>query len=58
MLPYGNGCKVYPDCFTCPAPDCVAVYGSNKKRQEALVEIWQPVIGKRVNTTYLNKRDK
>ena len=23
-LPYGNGCRHFPDCFTCPFPDCIA----------------------------------
>ena len=43
MLPYGNGCKLYPDCFTCLAPnDCVWEYGINKDRQKLLSDIWKP----------------
>ncbi len=44
MLPYGNGCKLYPDCFTCPMPDCVCPYGMNKKAQQVLVRIWKPYV--------------
>ena len=39
MLPYGNGCRLYPDCFTCPMPDCVSAYGANKEAQEKLVRL-------------------
>lgn len=44
VLPYGNGCKLYPDCFTCPLPDCVSHYGTNKKEQNTLNKIWKPYI--------------
>lgn len=27
-LPYGNGCSLHPDCFTCPEHDCIASYFS------------------------------
>ncbi len=42
-LPYGNGCKVYPDCFTCPGPPhCVSQYGANIKDQSKTVRKWKP----------------
>jgi len=44
MLPYGQGCRIYPDCFTCPLPDCVSHYGANKKEQNTLNKIWEPYI--------------
>lgn len=43
-LPYGNGCSLYPDCFTCPLPDCVSLYGANRKTQKVLSRIWKPYI--------------
>jgi len=46
MLPYGNGCRLHPDCSTCPAYDCVFPYGMNKQRQEAIIEIWEPFFKK------------
>ena len=42
MLPYGNGCKLHPDCFSCPVRDCVWLYGANEKKQEELVKLWKP----------------
>ena len=42
MLPYGQGCRLYPDCFTCPLPDCVSPYGANAQSQQRLVDIWKP----------------
>lgn len=31
-LPYGNGCKHYPDCFSCPFDDCIdgMIYDSKR----------------------------
>lgn len=23
LMPYHNGCNLYPDCTTCPFPDCI-----------------------------------
>ncbi len=46
MLPYGNGCKLYRDCFTCPAPDCVSFYGASLERQERIIETWRPYFEK------------
>ena len=42
ILPYGNGCKLHPDCFTCPIPDCVWLYGMNKAKQESLIKLEKP----------------
>jgi hypothetical protein len=33
ILRYGNGCSAYPDCFTCPFPDCIADTGRDKKNK-------------------------
>jgi len=31
-LPYGNGCKHHPDCFSCPFDDCIdgMIYDSKR----------------------------
>ncbi len=42
MLPYGNGCELYPDCFTCPLPDCGWRYGMNKEAQRRLIRLEKP----------------
>ena len=42
MLPYGNGCRLHPDCSTCPAPDCVWPYGMNREKQAMLIKLWEP----------------
>ena len=42
MIPYGNGCKLYPDCFTCPLPDCVWLHGMNREAQKGLVRLETP----------------
>ena len=43
MLPYGNGCRLYSDCFTCPGPaKCVAHYGANRNEQNKIVVKWKP----------------
>lgn len=42
MLPYGNGCKLHPSCFTCPLPDCVWLQGMNKEEQRRLIKLEQP----------------
>lgn len=45
MLPYGNGCELYPDCFTCPCPEvkgCVWQYGANKEKRQMLLDLWKP----------------
>ncbi len=44
MLPYGDGCRLWSDCFTCPLPDCVSPYGSNRKAQAVLVRRWEPYL--------------
>jgi hypothetical protein len=31
-LPYGNGCHVYHDCFTCPLKECVWTHRKEKVR--------------------------
>ncbi len=49
MLPYGDGCRLYCDCFTCPLPDCVSHYGSNIKEQNTLQKIWKPYIDKQLS---------
>ena len=49
MLPYGNGCSLYPDCFTCPLPDCFSPYGANRKAQAVLLKRWQPYIATQLN---------
>ncbi len=49
MLPYGNGCRLYPDCFTCLLSDCVWPYGINKKAQIRLIEIWKPLLEKELS---------
>ncbi len=49
MLPYGSGCRIYFDCFTCPLPDCVSHYGANNKEQNSLKRIWDPYIERELN---------
>lgn len=49
MLPYGNGCRLYPDCFTCPLPDCVSHYGANRKEQKVLFKRWEPYLEMKFN---------
>lgn len=44
VLPYGNGCELFPDCFTCPTPDCVMPYGVNRKTQRLLAHLWKPCV--------------
>jgi len=47
MLPYGNGCRLYPDCFTCPGPPgCIWPYGINRDKQEMLIKLWEPFFKK------------
>ena len=41
-MPYGNGCPLYRDCFTCPAPDCVWRKYISKARQEKIIVKWKP----------------
>ena len=41
-LPYGNGCKLHPNCSTCPAYDCVWIYGVSREKQESLINLWKP----------------
>lgn len=49
MLPYGNGCRLCPDCFTCPLPDCVMPYGASKKTQGLLADLWKPCFEREVS---------
>uniref|UniRef100_A0A6M3XZ03 Uncharacterized protein n=1 Tax=viral metagenome TaxID=1070528 RepID=A0A6M3XZ03_9ZZZZ len=38
-LPYGNGCPMHDDCFSCPLPDCkssVTYYDSGVEPPEEL----------------------
>ncbi len=42
MLPYGNGCGLHLNCFTCPLPDCVSHYGANRKEQNRLIRLEKP----------------
>ena len=44
MLPYGNGCELFLDCFTYPLPDCVSIYGANRQAQERLVRLEKPFL--------------
>lgn len=49
MLPYGQGCHLHPDCFTCPGPSrCVVQYGANRKEQGKTARIWMPYFKQRV----------
>ena len=31
---HGNGCSDYPDCLTCPKPDCNWDSSNNRKKEE------------------------
>ena len=42
VLPHGNGCKLYPDCFTCPLPDCVWIQGKSIEVQKKLIKLEKP----------------
>lgn len=46
MLPYGQGCKLYYDCLSCPLPDCMWVEGKNSKAQQQLIELEKPFLEK------------
>jgi len=36
----GPGCKLWPHCLTCPAPDCVWEIGASLKKQREIIEVW------------------
>lgn len=44
MLPYGNGCRLHPDCFTCPLPECVWLEGTNREKQQRLINLERPFL--------------
>lgn len=43
-LPYGNGCKLYLNCFTCPLPDCKWIHGNNRVEQQRLIDLEKPFL--------------
>jgi len=35
-----DGCKLWDNCLTCPAYDCVWEIGANLEKQEKIIETW------------------
>ncbi len=40
-LKYGNGCKAYPDCFSCPFGDCGLAPTKFDIRNAGIRELWR-----------------
>ncbi len=41
----GNGCRLHPDCFTCPCPEfkgCVWPIGGTKIMKDTAIKLWKP----------------
>jgi len=43
-LMYGNGCRLFDDCLSCPLPDCVWDISMNAKKQEEVIKLWKPCV--------------